>query len=159
MTDIPRGHFGPGSSSNSRPGTPGYRESVNGSLRPGSARIREAFRSPAHRPLTMVSSANLSSKVVKERQKSTMLRPTDEIQKPWLETRDSTARVAYWLTYACIFLGVALGAVRCYTGYSDLDMMQGNMCPVIDEDFSGGEEAIFGDNGLFMREVDMSGFG
>ncbi|TEB25014.1 glycoside hydrolase family 16 protein [Coprinellus micaceus] len=36
--------------------------------------------------------------------------------------------------------------------------MTGNLCPVMDENFDS-EDGIFGDNGKFFREVDMSGFG
>lgn len=45
--------------------------------------------------------------------------------------------------------------------------MKGNLCPVLDEDFlprpndgpEGVDGRVFGDNGIFFREVDMSGFG
>ncbi|TFK63649.1 glycoside hydrolase family 16 protein [Pluteus cervinus] len=109
----------------------------------------------------MYKDVNLSNKVARERQKSTMLSATapDGIPKPWLETRDPFARIAYWITYGAMFLGLAAGALRCYTGYFDVPVMTGNLCPVLDEDFTGGEDGIFGENGTFFREVDMSGFG
>lgn len=94
-----------------------------------------------------------------------MLDPNQPLSKPWLEksSKDPLARIAYCLTYFVILLGVAGGAVRCYLDYINVPMLeeQGNLCVVVDEDFSRGDEGgrLFGDNGLFFREVDMSGFG
>lgn len=57
-----------------------------------------------------------------------------------------------------MFLGIGAGVIRAYTGWHDVALLTGNLCPVMDEDFSS-EDGVFGDNGLFLREVDMSGFG
>lgn len=57
-----------------------------------------------------------------------------------------------------MLIGVGCGVLRCYLGWKDVSLMSGNLCPVMDEDFSS-EDGIFGDNGKFFREVDMSGFG
>ena len=94
-----------------------------------------------------------------------MLDPTQPLSKPWLDksSKDPLARIAYCLTYFVILLGVAGGAARCYFDYIKVPMLadKGNLCVVVDEDFSRGDEGgrLFGDNGLFFREVDMSGFG
>ena len=33
------------------------------------------------------------------------------------------------------------------------------LCLVMQEDFEGGEDKVFGPGGTFMREVNMDGFG
>jgi hypothetical protein len=122
-----------------------------------SSRLRETFTSPPMRPLTMLSTAS-SSKIERERPKSTMLTTTSALHKPWIETRDPYARIAYLLTYGIMFLGIAAGVVRCYLAWHNVPLIEGNLCLVMDEGFDS-EVGIFGDNGKFFREVDMSGFG
>lgn len=137
----------------SRPNTADF-----GSTRPSStARLREAFTSPPTRPLTMLSVAPVN-KVERERPKSTMLAAKGPLHKPWIDTRDPYSRIAYLLTYGVMFIGVGLGLLRCYLGWYDVPLLQGPMCLVMDENFES-DEGIFGENGKFLREVDMSGFG
>jgi len=89
-----------------------------------------------------------------------MLSETDPLIKPWLdEKKDPYARLAYITTYTVIFLGLVGSAVRIYFGYKSIPLLTGNLCLVLDEDFSGGEDGVFGQNGKFFREVDMGGFG
>ncbi|KAF8225474.1 concanavalin A-like lectin/glucanase [Tricholoma matsutake] len=121
-----------------------------------SSRLRETFTSPPMRSLTMHSKAP-SFKVERERPKSTMLTATGALHKPWVGTRDPYSRVAYILTYGVMFLGIAAGAVRTYFAWRDVPLINSNLCLVMDENFDS--ENIFGDNGTFVREVDMSGFG
>lgn len=112
----------------------------------------------------MHSMAQLSTvKIQKERPKSTMLTPEkrselEETPKPWLKTKDPTMKLAYYLTYGVMLLGIATGAARAFLGWRSVPVMTGNLCPVMDENFDS-EDGIFGDNGKFFREVDMSGFG
>ncbi|KAJ8517883.1 hypothetical protein ONZ45_g4983 [Pleurotus djamor] len=127
--------------------------------RPSSARLREAFTSPPVRPLTIYGNINPVPKIKKERPKSTMLTEGVPPVKPWLESKDPYSRIAYIVTYAMILIGVGASIVRVYFDFNSVRLMPGNLCPVVDEDFSNGEEGIFGDDGLFFREVDMSGFG
>jgi hypothetical protein len=98
------------------------------------------------------------TKIERDRPKSTMLVPTLSLQKPWLQERDPYQRLSYIITYGVMFLGIAAGAIRCYFGFKDVPMLSGNLCSVLDENFDS-EEGLFGDNGKFFREVDMSGFG
>lgn len=153
VADLTRNHssfYG----SSSRPGT-----DYGSSNRPLSSRSREAFASPRTRPLTMYSTVQPSEvKVERERAKSTALTPSTTLHKPWVGTRDPYSRIAYFITYAAMFLGIGAGVIRAYTGWHDVALLTGNLCPVMDEDFSS-EDGVFGDNGLFLREVDMSGFG
>lgn len=140
-----------------------------GGSRPGSShRLRETFASPRPRPLTMYSSVqNSTLKVQRERPKSTMLTQEkrdalaapDSGLKPWVGVRDPHMRVAYWLTYGVMLFGALAGGVRCFFGWRGVAVMKGNLCAVLDEDFASGDEGVFGENGKFMREVDMSGFG
>ncbi|KAG6890189.1 hypothetical protein C0995_010894 [Termitomyces sp. Mi166 len=136
----------------SRPSTADFQ-----SNRESTTRLREAFTSPPPRPLTMMSTAP-TAKVKPTRHKSTMLSSKGTLQKPWLEERDPYSRVAYFITYGVMLIGVACGAIRCYFGWKNVPLIKGNLCLVLDEEF-GSEEGVFGDNGTFFREVDMSGFG
>lgn len=99
-----------------------------------------------------------SVKIERERAKSTMLTPDAVIPKPWLSTRDPYQRISYFLTYVVVLLGFLLGGVRIFFGWRDVKLMQGNLCLVMDESFDS-DVGIFGDNGKFFREVEMSGFG
>jgi hypothetical protein len=82
----------------------------------------------------------------------------DPPQKPWITSRDPYARVAYLLTWGMIFVGLAISGVKCWLDWSRAQLITGPLCKVLDEDFSSGN-AVFGENGTFFREVDMSGFG
>ena len=126
--------------------------------RPPSSRQREAFASPPSRPLT-IHSAPSAVKGRRERPKSTMLTSDGPaLHKPWIEKRDPYTRIAYFITYAVAFLGIAGSAVKCYFDYQNLPFITENLCPVLDENFDS-PDGVFGDNGKFFREVDMSGFG
>ncbi|KAK7452157.1 hypothetical protein VKT23_012263 [Stygiomarasmius scandens] len=154
--DLPRQ---PGSAYTSRPNTANTVD--DGSyigVRPRFSQ-RESFRSPPSRPLTIHSSPVLAKpKRDKARPKSTALVSGTVISKPWLESRDPYARYAYFVTYGVVLFGIAASAIKCYFDYISVPMITGNLCPVLDENFDS-DEGIFGDNGIFMREVDMSGFG
>ena len=153
LSRVPSSYFIGGS----RPGTSD--RSSSKSIRPASPRQREAFTSPRTRPMTMYSSVQPSLvKVERERSKSTMLTDSSAIQKPWIAVRDPYQRISYFVTYGMMFLGIALGAIRIFFGYKDVRILPGNMCVVMDENFES-DEGLFGDNGKFFREVDMSGFG
>ncbi|KAG6889282.1 hypothetical protein C0992_005758 [Termitomyces sp. T32_za158] len=127
------------------------------SNRESTTRLREAFASPPPRPLTMASTAP-TAKVKPSRHKSTMLSSKDTLEKPWLKERDPYGRIAYFITYGVMLIGIACGAIRCYFGWKNVPLIKGNLCLVLDEEFNS-EEGVFGDNGTFFREVDMSGFG
>ncbi|KAK0213777.1 GH16 beta-1,3-glucan recognition protein [Armillaria fumosa] len=120
-------------------------------------RSREAFTSPPSRPLTLYHTPP-PTKVTKERPKSTRLTDSDILHKPWVEKKDPRARIAYFATYGVAFLGIVGSFLKIWFDYKGLAVMTGNLCSVLDEDFSSGND-VFGDNGVFFREVDMSGFG
>ncbi|PPQ99378.1 hypothetical protein CVT24_009208 [Panaeolus cyanescens] len=132
---------------------------TDSSSRPSSARSREAFALPRPRPTTMYSSVLASTtKVERERLKSTMLAEGTVLEKPWAEKRDPATRWAYIITYGAILIGVIGGAARCFFGFLDVPTLSGNLCVVMDENFDS-PDGVFGENGKFFREVDMSGFG
>jgi hypothetical protein len=87
-----------------------------------------------------------------------MLTTTTNLEKPWLTSRDPYHKIAYLITYGFMFLGIAAGAIRCYFGWISVPLLSGNLCMVLDENFDT-EDGLFGENGTFFREVDMSGFG
>ncbi|KIK65210.1 glycoside hydrolase family 16 protein [Collybiopsis luxurians FD-317 M1] len=120
-----------------------------------SGRVREAFAAPASRPLT-IHSALAPAKVKRDRPKSTML--TSPPQKPWLTSRDPYSKIAYFITYGMVVVGVAVSFVKCFLDYRNVPLIHGNLCKILDEDFTSAD-GVFGDNGTFFREVDMSGFG
>ena len=145
-------------SGGSRPGTAGSRPGT-GVSRVSSSRLRESFASPRPRQLKMYRSLQRpQAKVQRERPKSTMLSARGPVEKPWITTRDPSARIAYFLTYGMMLLGVAASAIRCWFSWRDTPMLPANLCLVMDENFDSAD-GIFGENGKFFREVDMSGFG
>lgn len=87
-----------------------------------------------------------------------MLGSNSTLSKPWIGKHDPYARIAYILTYAVAFLGIVGSALKCYFDYQNLPFLTENLCPVLDENFDS-PDGVFGDNGKFFREVDMSGFG
>ncbi|KAF8814564.1 concanavalin A-like lectin/glucanase [Phlegmacium glaucopus] len=147
--------FSPGQQLYINPSRPGS----SSAIRPSSARSREAFASPRTRPMTVYSTVQPSvAKIQRERTKSTMLTSTASLEKPWLKSRDPYHRLAYFMTYGFMLLGVAAGAVRCYFGWTSVPLLSGNLCMVLEENFDT-EDGLFGENGTFFREVDMSGYG
>jgi hypothetical protein len=86
--------------------------------------------------------------------------PEDAVlEKPWVKERDSSMRIAYFLTYFFIFLGVVLGGVKAFFTWNGVQMLDpGHLCMVLNENFDSSDQAL-GSNGTFFREVDMSGFG
>lgn len=87
-----------------------------------------------------------------------MLSDKNPMLKPWNDVKSPRAAVAYWLTYAVIFIGVAVGALQCYFDYTNVLLDRKPLCLVMEENFDS-EEAAFGENGSFFREVNMDGFG
>lgn len=152
---------------------------------------REAFASPPARPLTIYAAPS-TARLRRERPKSTaILVPSstmaevDEkgkplkpklakdtrpllktvLSKPWVGQRDPHSRWAYWITYLTICLGLGAGAVQIYFSWKSVLLLQGNLCPVLLEDFANTSTAqlfgsgVAGEGGTFFREVDASGFG
>ena len=140
----------------------GTRPATTVGSRPSSTRVRESFTSPPMRPLTVYNStARLSTKIQRERPKSTMLSESTLLEKPWLTQRDKYARIAYLLTYGMMFLGIIGGAVQCFFSWNNTMLLpDSELCIVLYENFDS-PSTVFGTNGsgTFFREVDMSGFG
>jgi hypothetical protein len=115
---------------------------------------REAFSSPRPRPVTIISNNNgtRSRLAKKKRPMSTML--SGEVTKPWVGKKDKAARVSYILTYTMAFVGVIGAALRCFYGWKSVSLI-GRLCPVLDDDFNGSDL----DSSVWMREVDLGGYG
>jgi hypothetical protein len=117
---------------------------------------REAFSSPRPRPLTVVySSGNQGTRSRLSRRKrpaSTML--SGEITKPWMGKKDKAARISYFLTYSMLLVGIALAALRCYTGWRSVSTI-GRLCLVMEDDFNGNSL----DTSVWLHEVDLGGYG
>jgi hypothetical protein len=77
-----------------------------------------------------------------------------ELTKPWVGKKDKAARISYFLTYSMLLLGIAVAAVRCYTGWHSVPLV-GKLCLVMEDEFNGNDL----DTGIWMREVDLGGYG
>jgi hypothetical protein len=90
--------------------------------------------------------------------KSHMITDRNDIPKPWTDKPNPRAKIAYFLTYAVILVGLAGGAVQCYLNFVRAQLDKKPLCLVMEENFDS-EDAVFGENGSFNREVTMDGFG
>ena len=77
-----------------------------------------------------------------------------ELTKPWAGKKDKAARISYFLTYSMLLFGIAAAALRCYSGWRSVSML-GKLCLVLEDDFNGDDL----DSSVWMREVDLGGFG
>ncbi|KAL4071883.1 concanavalin A-like lectin/glucanase domain-containing protein [Scleroderma citrinum] len=126
-------------------------------------RLRESFAAPPSRPVTSYSCtpsvAATNGNIKGKRLKSTLLEDPSTLQKPWLEKKDPHARIAYLLTYAVASLGLIAAAARCYFGYKSVQMIKGNLCMVLDEEFDTDTNTVFASGGKWFREVELGGYG
>jgi hypothetical protein len=90
--------------------------------------------------------------------KSYMIEDRSNIPKPWISKPNPRARIAYLLTYAVVFVGLAGGIIQCYFNYANAQLDRQPLCLVMEENFDS-EDSVFGENGSFNREVNMDGFG
>jgi hypothetical protein len=76
--------------------------------------------------------------------------------KPWLKTHPPRQRLAGYLTYLCILLGLAGAALLVFFDLQGLDLLdESKLCVVFEDDFSSGSL----DTSLWKRTVAMGGFG
>ncbi|KAJ7100590.1 glycoside hydrolase family 16 protein [Mycena belliarum] len=80
-------------------------------------------------------------------------------EKPWLARPPPRARASWWLTLACMLLGLAGAAALCYFGMQGVDVFgEGELCRVLRDDFSGNGGELDTEN-TWVRDVQMGGFG
>ncbi|KZT30231.1 glycoside hydrolase family 16 protein [Neolentinus lepideus HHB14362 ss-1] len=122
--------------------------------------MRKSFASPPTRPVTIynthqgqLSSLMATKLAAPKRARSTML--TGEIHKPWLEKKDPLSRIAYLLTYAVALIGIGASVVRVWFAAKSVNMLTGNLCLILDDDFNG--DSLNTD--IWDYEVTMGGFG
>lgn len=89
------------------------------------------------------------------RMQSTALGPDEEPEKPWLKRKDARARASWWLTLIFTIVGFAASFLRCFFGAKDVQLIQGNLCLVLDDDFNGASL----DTSKWGYEVELGGFG
>jgi len=80
---------------------------------------------------------------------------------PFIKRVFTRKRISRVLPHILAFIGIALGVLQCVLTYVNVNktMDHSALCLVMEEDFSGGEDAVFGTGGTFWREVNMDGFG
>jgi len=84
--------------------------------------------------------------------------PIPKSDKPWLSTSDPRTRLSYFITFFCIFLGAAGGAIFCWRGFVEtqaLILRDSELCQVLDDDFSSGTL----NDATWQRDVELGGFG
>ncbi|KAJ7176604.1 concanavalin A-like lectin/glucanase domain-containing protein [Mycena filopes] len=129
----------------SRPGSslwspPSYSTGPNGLGGSPEGGSTSAFALPA--PPAPAPSTRLAGKLTKE-------------EKPWLQRSAPRARASWWLTFACMLLGVAGAAALCYFGITSVDMFKDSeLCSVLEDDFNE-----FDLTNTWTREVQLGGFG
>ncbi|THH11526.1 hypothetical protein EW145_g573 [Phellinidium pouzarii] len=96
-----------------------------------------------------------SNEFSSKRISSSMLDPADNIEKPWLKTPNARARFAYFLTYSIMLIGVIGSFLRIFFGAKDAQLLKGNLCLVMDDEFNGNQI----DSTKWGWEVQMDGFG
>ncbi|KAI0782755.1 concanavalin A-like lectin/glucanase domain-containing protein [Abortiporus biennis] len=76
-------------------------------------------------------------------------------EKPWMKEKDKLGRISWWLTLATFFIGIAVGAVVCFFGWTGVKQLKdSDLCPVLMEDF----DSLDLDN-VWTRDVELGGFG
>ncbi|KAJ6466994.1 glycoside hydrolase family 16 protein [Mycena sanguinolenta] len=125
----------------SRPGSslwapPTYLQD-NSRLGSGSALALALPAPPAPAPST-----RLPSKLTKE-------------EKPWMARAAPRARVSWWLTLACMFVGVAGAALLCLFGFESVELLKDSeLCSLLDDEFDS-----FDLTNTWTRDVQLGGFG
>ncbi|KAI5117892.1 hypothetical protein M0805_001977 [Coniferiporia weirii] len=84
---------------------------------------------------------------------SALQRKISVSEKPWIRRRDKWERTAWWATFVIMWIGAAVGAVVCFFGFESVQKLEGNLCTVLDDDFSSFNT----DN--WVRDVELGGFG
>ena len=86
---------------------------------------------------------------------STVLEEGQALSKPWLEHPDRRSRIAYLLTYLVALLGLGASAARCFFGAKSVQLLNGNLCMVLEDNFDGSGI----DTTKWSWDVAMDGFG
>ncbi|KAF8874733.1 concanavalin A-like lectin/glucanase domain-containing protein, partial [Infundibulicybe gibba] len=76
--------------------------------------------------------------------------------KPWLTKPEPRTRLAWWLTFGCMLLGLAASGVVCWRGISGVRKIDpSKLCLVMDDSFSSSDI----DDSNWSRDVELGGFG
>lgn len=118
-----------------------------------------SFSFSARSSAVRVSNAPAPVKPKAPRMKSHMITSDNPAPKPWNDKPNPRAKFAYFLTYGALMLGLAAGAVQCYFAFKDVALDRQPLCLVMDENFDGTDDSVFGNGGSFFREVNMDGNG
>ncbi|KAL1717741.1 hypothetical protein EV715DRAFT_253572 [Schizophyllum commune] len=146
------------------------RGSLSGIPRSASATtFRTPFLSPASRPGSSMwtppsYAAPSSSTSSLALPKAPAPHPSTRLQqkltkedKPWLKDEGKgRARLSWWLTFACLLIGVGVAAILCWRGYTSQFLIpDSKLCLLMEDDFDSGD--LNTDN--WGYDIELGGFG
>lgn len=138
-----------------RPGTGGTVSSSNRLSPPGTAGSTRTLAEKAAIGAAFQIDRDQRKVYLAKRMECTMLLPETVIEKPWMTAPNRRARMAYWLTISVTCFGIVASFLRCWFGAKSVQILQGNLCPVFDDEFDGSTI----DTSKWGWDVAMDGFG
>ncbi|OCB92028.1 hypothetical protein A7U60_g659 [Sanghuangporus baumii] len=84
---------------------------------------------------------------------SALRRKLSMSEKPWIKNREKGERAAWWLTFCIMWLGVAVGVVVIFFDFIGVRKIDGNLCSVLDEDFSSFN------TDTWAKNISLGGYG
>ncbi|EJD07749.1 uncharacterized protein FOMMEDRAFT_116159 [Fomitiporia mediterranea MF3/22] len=84
---------------------------------------------------------------------SALQRKISMSEKPWMRQRQKGERAAWWVTFCIMWIGIAVGAVVIFFGFSNVEKINRPLCSVLDENFN-----TF-DTNTWTKNVSLGGFG
>lgn len=137
-----------------RPGTGGTAGSSTHLTPPGSAHSLSTDKIVSGAAFTLVKDRKVPA-LPGKRMACQMLEPDTVIEKPWIAKPERRSRISYWLTILLALFGIASSFLRCWYGAKDIQLLDGNLCMVFEDDFDG--DTI--DTNKWSWDVSLDGFG
>jgi hypothetical protein len=77
-------------------------------------------------------------------------------EKPWIKKKDTPGRISWWLTVLMMLVGVAVGALIIFQGYSQTKVFRDPVCSKLSQDFRKMSSL---DTDIWQYDVGLGGFG